>query len=87
MNKLLIRVRILFFIGQALQYGFRPSGQFVWPWFKKEPPIINFSNIMGTTISYVLIYATKIHGMNTSTDCYGQVDSLLLVQESYLLHF
>jgi hypothetical protein len=55
MSKLLLGV-ILFFIGQTAIW-FQTNGQFVWPWFKKNPFAISL--VMGTTISYILIYATK----------------------------
>ncbi len=55
MNKLLIGF-ILFFIGQAAIW-FQTNGQFVWPWFKKNPLLISI--FMGSSISYVLIYATR----------------------------
>ena len=55
MNKLLLGFA-LFFIGQ-IGIWFQTNGQFVWPWFKKNPIII--SVIFGTSISYILIYGTK----------------------------
>ena len=55
MNKLLLGF-ILFFIGQAAIW-FQTNGQFVWPWFKKNPLLISI--FMGSSISYVLIYATR----------------------------
>jgi len=39
---------ILFFLGQSLIW-FQTNGQFIWPWFKKNPLIISI--IAGTTIS------------------------------------
>ena len=55
MNKLLLGF-CLFFIGQAAIW-FQTNGQFVWPWFKRNP--FTVSLLMGTSISYVLIYATR----------------------------
>ena len=55
MNKLLLAF-LLFFTGQAAIW-FQTNGQFVWPWFKKNP--FTVSILFGTTISYILIYGTK----------------------------
>jgi hypothetical protein len=33
------------------------NGQFVWPWFKKNPIIVSIT--FGSVISYILIYATR----------------------------
>ena len=33
------------------------NGQFVWPWFKKNP--FTVSVLFGTAISYILIFGTK----------------------------
>ena len=55
MSKLLLAF-LLFFIGQAAIW-FQTNGQFVWPWFKKNPFLISI--IFGTSISYVLIFGTK----------------------------
>jgi hypothetical protein len=55
MNKLLLAF-LLFFAGQAAIW-FQTNGQFVWPWFKKNP--FTVSVLFGTTISYILIYGTK----------------------------
>jgi hypothetical protein len=55
MSKLLIGF-LLFFLGQGAVW-FQTNGQFVWPWFKKNPLAV--SVIMGTAISYILIYATR----------------------------
>jgi len=54
MNKLLIGF-LLFFLGQAAIW-FQTNGQFVWPWFKRNPIVVSL--VMGTSISYVLIFAT-----------------------------
>jgi len=56
MNKLLLSF-ILFFIAQSAIW-FQTNGQFVWPWFKKNPFAISL--VMGTSISYILIYATRL---------------------------
>lgn len=48
---------ILFFLGQSLIW-FQTNGQFIWPWFKKNPLIISI--IAGTTISYIFIKATSL---------------------------
>jgi len=37
---------------------FQTNGQFVWPWFKKNPIII--SVLGGTIISYIFIKATSL---------------------------
>ena len=55
MNKLLLAFA-LFFTGQAAIW-FQTNGQFVWPWFKKNP--LTVSVLFGTAISYILIYGTK----------------------------
>lgn len=47
---------LLFFLGQGLIWV-QTNGQFIWPWFKKNPwPVaIGF----GSIISYILIHATR----------------------------
>ena len=55
MNKLLLAF-LLFFTGQTAIW-IQTNGQFVWPWFKKNP--LTVSIIFGTAISYILIYGTK----------------------------
>jgi len=47
----------LFIIGQSLIW-FQTNGQFIWPWFKKNPLIISL--IAGTGISYMFIMATRL---------------------------
>jgi len=37
---------------------FQTNGQFVWPWFKKNPLILAL--IGGSTISYLFIIATRL---------------------------
>jgi hypothetical protein len=48
---------ILFTLAQVLVW-FQSNGQFLWPWFKRNPLIL--SMIGGTIISYVLILATRL---------------------------
>jgi hypothetical protein len=48
---------ILFTLAQVLVW-FQSNGQFLWPWFKRNPLIL--SMIGGTIISYVLIKATNL---------------------------
>jgi hypothetical protein len=45
----------LFFLGQALIW-IQTNGQFIWPWFKKNPLILSICG--GTIISYLFIKAT-----------------------------
>jgi len=47
----------LFVIGQSLIW-FQTNGQFIWPWFKKNPLMISL--IAGTGISYMFIMATRL---------------------------
>ncbi len=56
MNKLVLAF-MLFFVGQTAIW-IQTNGQFVWPWFKKNPFLVSI--LMGTSISYVLIYATRM---------------------------
>ena len=53
----LIAGTALFALGQALIW-IQTNGQFVWPWFKKNPMILSI--VGGTTISYMFIIATKL---------------------------
>jgi hypothetical protein len=46
----------LFFLGQSLIWV-QTNGQFLWPWFKRNP--IALSIIGGSIISYMFIYATR----------------------------
>jgi hypothetical protein len=46
----------LFIIAQSLIW-IQTNGQFIWPWFKKNPLLLSI--IGGTIISYIFIYATK----------------------------
>jgi hypothetical protein len=48
---------LLFLLGQSMIW-FQTNGQFVWPWFKKNPIFIAL--IGGTTISYMFIIATNL---------------------------
>lgn len=56
MKNLLIGI-LLFLTGQSLIW-FQTNGQFVWPWFKRNPLIISL--IAGTGISYLFIKATAV---------------------------
>lgn len=47
---------LLFGLGQALIW-FQTNGQFIWPWFKKNPLILSVFG--GTLISYIFIMATR----------------------------
>jgi len=47
---------ILFVVGQSLIW-FQTNGQFIYPWFKRNPLAISL--IAGTGISYMFIYATR----------------------------
>ena len=47
----------LFFVGQSFIW-FQTNGQFVWPWFKKNPILV--AVVGGSTISYVFIEATRL---------------------------
>lgn len=48
---------LLFFLAQLLIWV-QTNGQFVWPWFKKNPWLVSFG--FGGIISYILILATRI---------------------------
>lgn len=48
---------LLFFLGQSMIW-FQTNGQFIWPWFKKNPLLISI--VAGTTISYIFIKATAL---------------------------
>lgn len=47
----------LFIVGQSLIW-FQTNGQFIWPWFKRNPLIVSL--IAGTGISYMFILATRL---------------------------
>jgi len=47
----------LFVVGQSLIW-FQTNGQFIWPWFRRNPLAISL--IAGTGISYMFIYATRM---------------------------
>lgn len=47
----------LFVVAQSLIW-IQTNGQFVWPWFKKNPIIISI--IGGSVISYIFIKATAL---------------------------
>jgi len=55
MTKLTLTV-LLFLFGQTLIW-FQTNGQFIWPWFQKNPILISI--VGGSTISYAFIFATK----------------------------
>lgn len=46
---------LLFTLGQSLIW-IQTNGQFIWPWFKKNPWLISFG--FGGVISFILIKAT-----------------------------
>ena len=48
---------LLFLLGQGLIW-IQTNGQFVWPWFKKNPWQVAIG--MGSIISYILIKATQM---------------------------
>ena len=56
MRNLIIGI-ILFVFAQSLIWV-QTNGQFVWPWFKRNPLVI--SVLGGTIISYIFIRATAI---------------------------
>tara|TARA_B100000900_G_C20344903_1_gene619781 strand:- start:212 stop:556 length:345 start_codon:yes stop_codon:yes gene_type:complete len=56
MSKLLAAF-ILFFIAQT-GIWIQTNGQFIWPWFKKNPFAVSI--IFGTAISYIIIFGTKL---------------------------
>jgi len=47
----------LFILGQALIW-IQTNGQFIWPWFKKNPMIVSI--FFGSFVSYIFIYATRL---------------------------
>ena len=55
MNRLLLAI-LLFVFGHVLIW-YQTNGQFVWPWFKKNPLSVAF--IFAIPISYAFIIATK----------------------------
>ena len=55
--KALIYGILLFLLGQSFIW-FQTNGQFIWPWFKKNPVLV--AVIGGSTISYVFIEATRL---------------------------
>lgn len=55
--KNLIMGAFLFVVAQSLIW-IQTNGQFVWPWFKKNPIIISI--IGGSVISYIFIKATAL---------------------------
>lgn len=55
--KNLITGLLLFIVGQSLIW-FQTNGQFIWPWFKRNPLMVSL--IAGTGISYMFICATRL---------------------------
>jgi len=55
MSKLTLCV-LLFLFGQTTIW-FQTNGQFLWPWFQKNPLFLSI--VGGTSISYAFIFATK----------------------------
>jgi hypothetical protein len=53
---MLIYGMFLFIIGQSLIWV-QTNGQFIWPWFYRNPIILSIFG--GSIISYVFIYATR----------------------------
>jgi hypothetical protein len=53
--KNLITGMLLLFIAQVLVF-FQVNGQFIWPWFKRNPILLSIG--FGTLISYLLIHGT-----------------------------
>ena len=47
---------VLFIVGQSMIW-FQTNGQFIWPWFKRNPLLVSL--LAGTTISYMFIVATR----------------------------
>lgn len=48
---------LLFVLGQSMIW-FQTNGQFVWPWFKKNPLLVSLMG--GTIVSYMFIHATRM---------------------------
>jgi len=55
--KNLITGTLLFIVGQSMIW-FQTNGQFIWPWFKRNPILISF--LGGTFISYTFIIGTAL---------------------------
>mgnify|MGYP001222476792 CR=1 FL=1 len=55
--KNLIYGTLLFIVGQSMIW-FQTNGQFIWPWFKRNPLAVSI--IAGTIISYIFIIATRM---------------------------
>lgn len=47
---------LLFLLGQSMIW-FQTNGQFIWPWFKRNPILV--AAIGGSIISYIFIIATR----------------------------
>jgi hypothetical protein len=56
MKNLIIGISI-FIIGQSLVW-IQTNGQFIWPWFKRNPVLV--AMIGGSIISYLFIFATRL---------------------------
>jgi hypothetical protein len=52
----------LYLVGQLITY-YQLNGQFIWPWFKKNP---FYLSLLGLVISFIFILATKysVEGFN-----------------------
>ena len=48
---------MFYMVGQVMTY-YQLNGQFIWPWFKKNPLLVSI--VTGSFISYIVIYATKL---------------------------
>ena len=48
---------LLFALGQGLIWV-QANGQFLWPWFKKNPILVSI--LSGTIISYIVIHGTRL---------------------------
>jgi len=48
---------LLFFLGQSFVW-IQTNGQFIWPWFKKNPILVAL--VGGTLISYIFIVSTQM---------------------------
>ena len=66
MHKLLLAISLC--LGGHTLIWFQVNGQFLWPWFKRNPMILAIG--MGSIISYLFILATSIH-MNILMAYYG----------------
>ena len=53
----LILGSLLLALGQSMIW-FQTNGQFIWPWFKKNPLVLSIFG--GTAVSYIFIIATGL---------------------------